>query len=135
MSAIRFGVDIGGTGVKGAPVDIERGELVGDRFRLDTPAPSTPEKVAAEVAAVVRHFEWDGPAGITFPGVVMHDVVLTAANVDQSWAGCDAGALFRDILGQPMLEHRQLAAGVPANQFQQIGRHFLESGHGPRFER
>lgn len=84
-----LGVDVGGSGVKGAVVDLDTGQLVGERFRLDTPQPATPEAVTATVAEVVRHFNWSGPLGVTYPGVVVNGVVQTAANVDSSWIGCD----------------------------------------------
>lgn len=96
-----YGVDVGGSGVKGAPVDIERGELIGDRFRIPTPQPSTPAAVAATVAAVVSHHRWDGPIGVTIPGVVKHGVVSTAANIDDAWIGTNAEELFAAVTGRP----------------------------------
>jgi polyphosphate glucokinase len=87
-----LGIDIGGSGVKGAPVDLERGELVGDRLRVATPQPAVPESVMATVAKVVEHFDWDGPIGCGFPGVVRHGHVHTAANLDPSWVGTDLRA-------------------------------------------
>lgn len=89
-----LGIDIGGSGIKGAPVDITTGELMADRCRIATPQPSTPDAVAEVVADVTRHFGWHGPIGITFPAVVQHGVVYTAANVDKSWIGTDAKSLF-----------------------------------------
>jgi polyphosphate glucokinase len=89
-----LGVDIGGSGIKAAPVDTETGELTAERQKLLTPQPATPDAVAKVVAQLVRGFEWAGPAGITFPGVVADGVVLTAANVDSSWIGVDAVKLF-----------------------------------------
>ncbi|MEV1173195.1 polyphosphate--glucose phosphotransferase [Nonomuraea sp. NPDC049784] len=89
-----LGIDIGGSGIKGAPVDTEAGELVKERLRIPTPQPSKPHEVAEAVAAIVKHFGWNGPVGVTFPGVVKDGVVLTAANVDHSWIGVDAGELF-----------------------------------------
>lgn len=95
-----FGVDIGGSGIKGAPVDLDRGELVEERFKVLTPHPATPEAVADGVKEVVGHFGWTGPVGITFPGVVTGgSTVRTAANVDKSWIDTDAGALFGERLG------------------------------------
>jgi polyphosphate glucokinase len=82
-----FGVDVGGSGVKGAVVDLDTGELVGDRFKLPTPQPATPERVAATVAEVVNHFGWKGPLGVTYPGVIVNGVAQTAANVDKEWLG------------------------------------------------
>ncbi|MEV3978985.1 polyphosphate--glucose phosphotransferase [Nonomuraea sp. NPDC003560] len=89
-----LGIDIGGSGIKGAPVDTEAGELVQERLRIATPQPAKPEGVAEVVAEIVKHFDWDGPVGVTFPGVVVDGVVQTAANVHHSWIGVDAAALF-----------------------------------------
>ncbi|MEU3185208.1 polyphosphate--glucose phosphotransferase [Streptomyces sp. NPDC006923] len=93
-----FGVDIGGSGIKGAPVDLERGDLVEPRHKVLTPHPATPESVADGVVEVVRHFGWSGPVGITFPGVVTGSVIRTAANVDKAWIGVDAGQVLGDRL-------------------------------------
>ncbi|MEU6710108.1 polyphosphate--glucose phosphotransferase [Nonomuraea sp. NPDC046802] len=89
-----LGIDIGGSGIKGAPVDTMAGKLVEERLRIPTPQPSKPDEVAESVAAIVEHFGWNGPVGVTFPGVVKEGVVLTAANVHHSWIGVDAAALF-----------------------------------------
>lgn len=94
-----LGVDVGGSGVKGAVVDLDTGQLVGERFRLDTPQPATPEAVTATVAEVVRHFNWSGPLGVTYPGVVVNGVVQTAANVDSSWIGRDVAHEMSAALG------------------------------------
>ncbi|WP_282696993.1 polyphosphate--glucose phosphotransferase [Streptomyces sp. CC208A] len=94
-----FGVDIGGSGIKGAPVDLERGALAEERHKVLTPRPATPDDVAGRVAEVVRHFGWTGPIGVTFPGVVTGSTVRTAANVDASWIGTDAGALIGEAVG------------------------------------
>ncbi|MFE2034517.1 polyphosphate--glucose phosphotransferase [Streptomyces scopuliridis] len=94
-----FGVDIGGSGIKGAPVDLERGDLVEPRHKVLTPHPATPESVADGVVEVVRHFGWSGPVGITFPGVVTGSVIRTAANVDKAWIGTDAGQVLGERLG------------------------------------
>jgi polyphosphate glucokinase len=85
-----FGVDVGGSGVKGGIVDLSTGKLVGDRFKLPTPQPATPSAVAKTIAAVVNEFNWTGPLGVTYPGVVTEGVVRTAANVDKSWIGTNA---------------------------------------------
>ncbi len=87
-----FGVDIGGTGVKGAPVDLERGELSAPRCRVLTPHPATPAAVAGAVADVVRHFDAVETVGVAFPAVVLHGVAMTAANIDSSWRGADIAA-------------------------------------------
>ncbi|MFE3597850.1 polyphosphate--glucose phosphotransferase [Streptomyces sp. NPDC059096] len=93
-----FGVDIGGSGIKGAPVDLDRGDLVEPRYKVLTPHPATPESVADGVVEVVRHFGWSGPVGITFPGVVTGSVIRTAANVDKKWIDVDAGQVLGDRL-------------------------------------
>lgn len=98
MSMNVFGVDIGGTGIKGAPVDLDRGDLLEPRYKVLTPHPATPESVADGVVEVVRHFGWSGQVGITFPGVVTGSVIRTAANVDKGWIGVDAGRLLGDRL-------------------------------------
>ncbi|MEU3602416.1 polyphosphate--glucose phosphotransferase [Streptomyces sp. NPDC006798] len=89
-----FGVDIGGSGIKGAPVDLDRGDLARERHKVLTPHPATPEAVADGVAEVVRHFDWTGPVGITFPGVVTGGITRTAANVDKGWIDADAAGLL-----------------------------------------
>ncbi|CAL9305000.1 MULTISPECIES: polyphosphate--glucose phosphotransferase [unclassified Streptomyces] len=94
-----FGVDIGGSGIKGAPVDLERGDLAEPRHKVLTPQPATPSDVADRVAEVVAHFGWSGPVGVTFPGVVTGSVVRTAANVDKGWIDVDAAALLGERLG------------------------------------
>ncbi|WP_320785240.1 polyphosphate--glucose phosphotransferase [Streptomyces sp. CRN 30] len=95
-----FGVDIGGSGIKGAPVDLDRGDLAQERHKVLTPHPATPDGVADGVRQVVEHFEWTGPVGLTFPGVVTAgSTVRTAANVDKGWIDTDARALFSERLG------------------------------------
>ena len=95
-----FGIDIGGSGMKAAPVDLATGDLTAERFKILTPKPAAPEKMADVVAELVGHFEWDRPMGVTFPGVVRHGVIYSAANVDSSWIGTDADALFTKAAGQ-----------------------------------
>ena len=85
--ATRLGIDIGGTGIKGAPVDTATGKLLADRHRILTPQPATPTAVATVVAEIARHFDWTGTIGATFPAVVKQGIVLTAANVDEAWIG------------------------------------------------
>jgi polyphosphate glucokinase len=94
-----LGVDVGGSGVKGAIVDLDTGQLVGERFRLDTPQPATPKAVTKAVAEVVDHFGWTGPVGVTYPGVVVEGVVMTAANVDKSWIGTNVAEQMGSALG------------------------------------
>lgn len=99
-SASSFGIDIGGSGMKAAPVDTSSGELTAERYKILTPQPATPEAMAPVVAELVAHFDWTGPIGVTFPGVVRHGVIHSAANVDKSWLGVDADKLFTDAVGQ-----------------------------------
>ena len=94
-----FGVDVGGSGVKGGVVDLDTGKLIGERFKLLTPQPSTPAAIAETVAEVVRHFDWTGPLGVTYPGVVVNGVVQTAANVDKAWIGTNASEIIGAALG------------------------------------
>jgi polyphosphate glucokinase len=98
-----FGIDVGGSGVKGGIVDLDTGLLIGDRFKLLTPQPATPDAVAKTVAGVVEHFGWTGPLGVTYPGVITQGVVRTAANVDKDWIGTNVAEVFGGALqGQPV---------------------------------
>ena len=94
-----LGIDIGGSGVKGAPVDVDAGELLTDRLRIDTPLPATPDAVADVVSSLVDAFEWSGLVGCTFPGVVRSGVVKSAANVDDAWIDTDARSLLETRCG------------------------------------
>ncbi len=85
-----LGIDIGGTGIKAAPVDTVTGELTAERQKLTTPHPASPDAVVDVVAQLVQAFDWTGPAGVTFPGVVVNGVIHTAANLDHAWIGLDA---------------------------------------------
>ena len=89
-----FGVDVGGSGIKGGIVDLDTGQLIGDRFKLLTPQPATPPAVAETIADVVNEFGWTGPLGVTYPGVVTNGIVRTAANVDSAWIGTNAGEII-----------------------------------------
>ena len=96
-----FGIDFGGTGIKGAPVDLEVGDFAAERVRIQTPKPSTPERVAAVLVDLLAEFPAsDAPIGVTVPGVVRHGVVHSAANIDKSWIGTDADRLFTDATGR-----------------------------------
>jgi polyphosphate glucokinase len=105
-SAPVLGIDIGGSGIKGAPVDLATGEFAEKRMRIPTPEKSTPKNVAAVVAEIVSNFGptiGDGPIGITIPAVVTHGVTRSAANIDKSWIDCDAEKVFEDQLGRDIL--------------------------------
>jgi polyphosphate glucokinase len=113
-----LGIDIGGSGIKGAPVDVEKGELQGERQRLETPQPSIPEAVGKTVAEIVRHFNWQGPIGCTFPAVIKNGVAYSAANVDSSWIGFNGQALFEKQTGCPVLLLNDAdAAGIAEMEF------------------
>ena len=94
-----FGVDVGGSGVKGGIVDLDTGQLIGERFKLPTPQPSTPDSVAKTIAEVVEKFGWEGGLGVTYPGVVTDGIVQTAANVDKGWIGTNAQEVIGAALG------------------------------------
>jgi polyphosphate glucokinase len=94
-----FGIDIGGSGIKGAPVDTAQGTLLAERIKIETPQPAVPDTVAKTVGQLVADFGWTGPTGITFPGVVVDGVTQTAANLDDSWIGLDTRALFNRATG------------------------------------
>ncbi|MGR3934530.1 polyphosphate--glucose phosphotransferase [Streptomyces sp. BRA346] len=114
-----FGVDIGGSGIKGAPVDLDRGDLAEERHKVLTPHPSTPEAVVDGVVEVAAHFGWSGrPVGVTFPGVVTDGTTRTAANVDKSWIGTDLAGLLGERLGAPVTVLNDAdAAGVAEMTF------------------
>ena len=89
-----LGIDIGGSGIKGAPVDVEKGELLAERIRIITPDPATPQACAECIAEIARKFEWTGRIGCGYPGAVKRGVTLTAANVDPSWINADAKVII-----------------------------------------
>ncbi|MGA2053468.1 MAG: polyphosphate--glucose phosphotransferase [Opitutales bacterium] len=94
-----LGIDVGGTGIKGGIVDLSTGELVGERVRLETPHPSTPAAIGDVLSAIARHFEWKGLIGAGFPGVVLHERIMTAANLDDSLIGLDLAHLLHERTG------------------------------------
>lgn len=113
-----MGIDVGGSGIKGVPVDVETGELVGERYRLATPEEAMPDDVAETVADVIRHFSYTGPVGVGFPAVVRHGVTYTAANIHSSWIETHAEKLLSDASGSPvyMLNDAD-AAGIAEMRF------------------
>lgn len=114
-----FGVDVGGSGVKGGIVDLNTGELIGERFKLATPQPATPDAVAKTIAAVVREFGWTEKLGVTYPGVVTGGIVRTAANVDKDWLGVDARQVISTALDgrQVTVLNDADAAGLAEERF------------------
>jgi polyphosphate glucokinase len=94
-----LGIDIGGTGIKGAPVDLATGKLLADRKKIATPRPATPDAVTEVAKDVAQSFGWTGVTGATFPGVVINGIIRSAANVDKTWIGTDAAALLGKAIG------------------------------------
>src|SRR5918993_1006659 len=97
-----FGIDVGGSGIKGAPVDTQSGELLEERVRIKTPEPATPEAIIETVVEVVREAGWEGPVGCGFPAVVKDGVVQTAANIDKAAIGFDLNEALQRELGLPV---------------------------------
>ena len=91
---LALGIDIGGTGIKGAAVDVEQGILVGERWRVLTPQPATPAAVSAKVGEFVNHFEWEGPVGCGFPAAIRSGQVKIASNISKKWIGQNVEQLF-----------------------------------------
>jgi len=113
-----FGIDIGGSGIKGAPVDLTTGSLALERTRFPTPNPSTPPAVLEAVRQLLVNDVSDGTIGITFPGVVVSGVVKTTANIDDAWVGVDARAMFSESLSRPVTVLNDAdAAGVAEARF------------------
>src|SRR3954453_13795926 len=120
-----LGIDIGGSGVKGAPVDTVRGELLAERYRVPTPQPSVVSSVIEAAADVASRFDGYDGIGVTFPGVVVDGVTRTAANMDKTWLEAPAAQLFSERLGKPVSVLNDAdAAGVAEVAF--------GAGHGRR---
>jgi len=113
-----LGIDIGGSGMKAAPVDLDTGKFVTDRLKIATPRPAVPDAMADVVKQLTTSFSWSGPVGITFPGVVTDGVTRTAANLDRKWIGVDAAALLGRATGsQVRVLNDADAAGVAEMTF------------------
>lgn len=97
-----LGIDFGGSGIKGAPVNIKTGVLLEERHRIPTPIPATPKEVAIVIKKIVKHFNWKGAVGVGFPAVVLNGIVKTASNIDKSWIGVNAEKLFSKSTGLPV---------------------------------
>ena len=96
-----LGIDIGGSGIKGAPIDTNNGILLADRHRISTPSPATPNSVARVVSEMLMHFGWKGPIGCGFPAAIQKGVALTASNIDKAWIGTHVEQLFTQTTGVP----------------------------------
>ncbi|MGZ9235000.1 MAG: polyphosphate--glucose phosphotransferase [Anaerolineales bacterium] len=96
-----LGVDVGGSGIKGAPVDIKTGKLVAERVRIKTPEGAEPEPVAQVVAQIAQSFDWKGPIGVGFPAPIKNGIAMMAANISEKWIGLNADELFTATTGCP----------------------------------
>ena len=96
-----LGIDVGGTGIKGAPVELPSGEILAEHLHLPTPQPATPGAVTAAIKKMIQHFQFSGPVGVGFPGVMRHGVVETAVNLSPSWVGKQAEKLFKKATRLP----------------------------------
>lgn len=96
-----LGIDIGGSGIKGAPVDLKTGKLLAERIRIKTPKGAKPVPVADVVAEIARTFDWKKEIGIGFPAPIKHGVAMMAANVSPKWVGVNADELFTSVTGCP----------------------------------
>ena len=112
-----FGIDVGGSGIKGAPVDLDTGRLARARERVPTPQPSTPDAVVAAIADLLREAA-PGRVGVTLPSVVVDGTALTAANIDPSWVGTDVRALVAEATGREVVVANDAdAAGLAEVRF------------------
>ena len=117
-----LGIDIGGSGIKGAPVNIETGVLLAPRHRIPTPQPSKPGSVAKVIARIAKHFDWQGPIGCGFPAAMRHGVALTAANIHDKWVETNAAAQFSKVTGCPVCVINDADAAGLAEMRYGIGR-------------
>lgn len=113
-----LGIDVGGSGIKGAIVDTEEGELITERYRIPTPKPATPNAVIETIEAIITNFDWNGPVGCGFPAAVKNEIVKTASNIDDSWIGINASARIEEKTGCPThLVNDVDAAGIAEAEF------------------
>lgn len=119
-----LGIDIGGSGIKAAPINAETGEFLSNRYRIPTPSPGRPEQVIEVIRRIVEHFEWNGKIGVGFPGVVRRGVVYTSTNVSPDWLGKDLAALIEESTNcQAIALNDADAAGLAEMRFG-LGKHF-----------
>jgi len=113
-----LGVDVGGSGIKGAPVDTKTGKLLGERIRIKTPKEAEPQPVAEVVAEIAKSFNWKGPIGIGFPAPIKAGVAMMAANISEKWVGTNADDLFTTVTGcDCMMINDADAAGLAEMEF------------------
>jgi polyphosphate glucokinase len=119
-----LGIDFGGSGIKGAIVDIENGKLISERYRLDTPEGGAPKPVAKVIQQIGEHFSWSGPAGFGYPGVVRNGIAESAANISKKWIGTDVNELLKNYTGNQFFTLNDAdAAGIAEMQFG-VGRNY-----------
>lgn len=113
-----LGIDIGGSGIKGAPVDVQTGELLAERYRIATPEPGNPDQIIEVIRRIVENFNWNGKIGVGFPGVVRRGVVETAANVSFEWVGKNLASMIEEATGCPTVVLNDAdAAGLAEMRF------------------
>jgi polyphosphate glucokinase len=113
-----LGIDIGGSAIKGAPVDTATGRLLASRFKIETPLLLSPDEMADAAGMIAAHFRWKGPVGIGFPGVIHGSTILTSANLDKKFIGLDGISLFSKVIGIPVaLTNDAAAAGLAEMKF------------------
>ncbi len=113
-----LGIDVGGSGIKGAPVNIESGELVAERERIPTPQPATPKAVLKVIKKIVAHFDWTGPIGCAFPARIKHGAVATATNISKDFLGVNLASQISDVTGLPARALNDAdAAGIAEMRF------------------
>jgi polyphosphate glucokinase len=118
VTELRIGIDVGGTGIKGAIVDVSTGDLKSERFRLETPKPATVESVVETVARVIEGLDHPGPIGVGFPAVVVNGVAWTANNIDDGWIGTDVAGTIHEVTGREVsIVNDADAAGVAEAAF------------------
>ncbi len=123
MQKIIAGIDIGGTGMKGALVDAQTGEMVTERLRILTPQPATPERVSQAVKELLIKLEWQGPVGVGFPSIINKNIALSAENISKEWIGVDIGKLFEKECGMPFaIANDADAAGMAEMLFGSIDK-------------
>jgi polyphosphate glucokinase len=98
-----LGIDIGGSGIKGALVDTSRGKMITDRYRIPTPRPATPKAVIATVKKIVKHFDYHGPVGVGFPGIVVDGLLLSAVNIHKEWENFAGEKAIAKAIGCPVI--------------------------------
>jgi len=119
-----LGIDIGGSSIKGAPVETGTGRLLGGRFKIETPLLLSPAEMADAAGMIAAHFRWRGPVGLGFPGVVHGNTILTSANLDKKFVGCDGAKLFGKEIGRPVVLTNDAAAAGLAEMTFGAGRNF-----------